>query len=838
VTGRAREIYFEALRLFLLLGLTGAAGSTLGAQSLLQDVIYEDEGDFVSLQVRFGTPMIAGEFEQGDGRSLTVRLTAEEGASQSSWSSSTLQFAEADRLLEDVSLEGDSRRGYALTLTFTEAIAAVPLPQFNQQQVLIKLSRRRAFNRSIQFSTHPEPTDPYTIHLESRTPVVPSLSDIPRNYAQSHTIYLATDSKLGEHELRLGFFANSRSAERALRALKRQFPNARVVQASEKEIEFAQAFRINPPEQIALLNRGEVATDSAEEDVQLSVQLVTPTSIVSEPEVATTPDPAQWKRRTPLRAPDPTAMELRFQEAQAALGAEDYTQAITLFTSLVAEADEPIRGRSLEMLGVTREYNGQIAYAKRYYESYLAEYPNGEGVTRVDQRLAALIALQGMPDKTSREVVQQGSASWESGVHFSQFYQRHELKVDERSSVPIDGLFNDLHMRSHRDGADLDQEVRITLSYLADFTDNQRINGREFQVSSVYWEGMSQKLRSDIRIGRQSRWDSGALGRFDGAAYTFHATDKIAASMTGGFLIDSSFDAPNTDRPFFALSGEYLSDSGNLSVKPFYIQQHADGVLDRQAIGLHTQFYTERAMFFSLIDYDLHYGALNNFTLMSDLKLGRSRLTASFEHRKNPYLTTRNALMGQPFEDLSALEEAILDVTLEDLADDRTATSNMFRLAWNTNLNKHWAVSADVVSTDFSRTESSADVIGLESHKSLYTSFQLRSLEPFGGGSYSALMVRLWDAQSSTTTSVFWDNRFSFGTHWRLLPRFRVDQQSFERNGDKQLSLRPSLRLDFRVNRRLGLEFETGYRWTRRDLGQRELNINGLFVRAGYRANF
>ena len=155
----------------------------------------------------------------------------------------------------------------------------------------------------------------------------------------------------------------------------------------------------------------------------------------------------------------------------------------------------------------------------------------------------------------------------------------------------------------------------------------------------------------------------------------------------------------------------------------------------------------------------------------------------------------------------------------------------------NTKLGDHWNLNADIVASDFSSTDSSADIPGLEAQKTLYSSVQLRASEVFGRGSYSALMVRMADSQSSATTSLYWDNRLNFGNSWYLYPRFRVDHRSFERNNDKQWSLRPSLRLDYRLSRKIRFELEGGYQWTTREMLDRELNITGVFIRAGYRAS-
>lgn len=835
---------FAVLLLMAVLGPATASAAT----SLLRDVQYQEQAEHIDLSVRLGLPVeVASLQADDDGRTLQLTLQYSQDNPDRQWRASELRFEEADRLLETVAIEGSEKKGFALTLTFTASVVAQLLPQFDTHQVLLKLARHNDY-RAISRFGRVQNNDPYVINLESRQQSVPGLEDLPPGYASSHTVYVTRYQKDGQlwNRLRLGFFTNQAQALSTANVLRRYYPEAWVDQVSANEVRFAEAFLINPAAHMnaglpgdGQSGDGQLSADgaaAATEDVSMTIELATPASLDAVDEPVPDTETAAWQRREAVPEQPLSHLEEMAREAQLAFEEEQWPTAISRFGAIVEAGREPFRQRALEMLGVSREMNNQSAHAKRYYELYMAEYPGTEGADRVAQRLAALTAFDGPGKKTVRSATVASAPAWQSGLQFSQFYQRYSVKVDGRSSVPIDGIFNDLNLMSRRDGADLDQEVRVTMSYLLDFTDNERLDGREYQISTAYWEGYSDRLTTGIRIGRQSNWLSGALGRFDGASLTHSFTDNLGLGLTGGYLIDSSFDKPNTDRPFFGFNGEYLTDSGNLSFKPFFVQQYVDGLVDRQALGLQSQYYSERLMLFSLIDYDLHHSALNNLTLTGNFTFGRSQLNASYEHRKNPYLTTRNALMGQSFDDLTELEEALLDLSLEEIANDRTAESNTVRLGLNSRFG-HWTISADVVATDFSRTETSADVTGLEPHNTLYSSFQVRSADVFGAGSYSGLMLRLANSDTSDTTSLYWDNRFRLGSSWFFYPRLRMDLRKFSRTGDKQTTVRPTLRLDYRLSRRIRFELEGGYEWSTRDMADRDLDITGLFFRAGYRAS-
>lgn len=822
----------------LLLILIFASHTAWGASSLLRDVLYQEQADHIELSIRLGVPVEIFEMEEED-RILHLGLRSEQADPDGQWRAAELRFEEADRLLETVSLEGSDRKGFRLSLSFTEPVVAHLLPQFDRYRVILKLARRADYRDLSRFRRAGN-KDAYVINLESRHESVPVLEDLPPGFDQTHTVYLTRFEKDGTlwHRLRIGFFDNQTEALSTANVLRRYYPEAWVDQAGTDEVRFAEAFQINPSAYVAAGNTAAgPALSRQNEEPWMKIELATPASLAAEPESEPASAPVSRERRAAVEEQPPGAMEVLQDEARRAFEDENWPSAINRYGAIVEAGQEPYRQHALEMLGVSRELNDQMAHAKRYYELYLAEYADTEGARRVAQRLATMTAFDRpeRPTGGSRPAMAVATR-WQTGLQFSQFYSRHQLSVDGRRTVPVNGLINDFNLMTRRDGALFDQEMRITMSYLLDLTDNERLKGRAYQVSSAYWEGYSESLNAGIRIGRQSNWQSGALGRFDGGSLNYRFTDNLGFALTGGFLIDASYMAPNGDRPFFGFGGEYLTDSGNLSFKPFFVQQYADGMLDRQAVGLQSQYYSDRMMVFSLIDYDMHFSALNNFTMTGNFSFGRSQLNASYEHRRNPYLTTRNALMGQTFDDLTDFEEALLDLNLEAIAADRTAQSDTVRLGWNSRFGS-WTLSADVVATDFSRTESSAEVVGLEPHKTLYSSFQIRSADVFGRGSYSGLMLRLADSDTSDTTSLYWDNRFSLRGNWFFYPRLRVDLRKFSRTGDEQTTVRPTLRLDYRMSRRIRFELEGGYEWSSRDMADRQLDISGVFFRAGYRAN-
>jgi hypothetical protein len=254
---------------------------------------------------------------------------------------------------------------------------------------------------------------------------------------------------------------------------------------------------------------------------------------------------------------------------------------------------------------------------------------------------------------------------------------------------------------------------------------------------------------------------------------------------------------------------------------------------------METRYFKENVSAFSLFDYDTYHKVLNTSYLMLNLRFddGLSAY-ATFDHRRSPYITTENALIGQGVNSLSQLETTYDTRQIEQLADDRTATLTLGSVGFDKDLSSRLQVGADVSYSDFSQTQTSGNVSGTPEQQDFYYTLRFRSDEIFGSQTYSALYLRFADGESSQTSSVYWNNRFTFRNVWQLYPRVRVDYRDFTDSGETQWMVVPSLRLDYRPTRNMNFELEMGYDRTRRDMPVQSMDIVGYYVRLGYRSLF
>ncbi|MDH3642643.1 MAG: hypothetical protein OES38_11140, partial [Gammaproteobacteria bacterium] len=708
--------------------------------------------------------------------------------------------------------------------------AVVTLPQFANDRIIVKYVSKREHQKISRFTEtrRGAGVEYFAIDLGNIPGALP-VDVLPREVVRNRQLYYTPASETDAPHLRLGFFSEAKAAS-VLDDVRGTYPDARAVRVTLREAEYASLMRVNS-ERIGVAYRTDNNPERTPEVAAVpSVSIVTATSgkIEDRPE-APVPEVTAWRRE---------ADSSILRDAKDAYIARDFSRAVGLYTKAMSEPS--FRREAMEMLAVSRENNRQLAHAKQVYEQYLSEYPSGAATDRVQARLTALVSIDQAPIELHEAKRKPSVASWGIVGNLSQFYQRHSLDIDGRDTiVPIDALFSDLNVVARRATSNLSHEGRVSIGHMQDFSDSTSSRSRDIRINTLYWDTSSSRLRTGLRLGRQRERDGGVLGRFDGLSGRFQATSNIELGVMAGYLADSSFDTPNTDRPFYAVNATFTLLDERLELTPFFVSQQYDGVTDRQAIGLQAEYYTDRASIFTLVDYDAHHSALNRYYLASNWRFSKSmRMNATYDFRRSPYLTTRNALIGQRLDDLSELEELLIEETLEDVAADRTASGHLIRLSIDGDWGSRWWYSIDASASDFSETDASLNVQGLESRQAFYYSAQLRANDLFGDNSYGSVQLRYSDSDTAQSVGVYLNNRITLGSNWWLYPRVLVDSRTMSNRDDDQLRIKPSLRVDYRLAKRFRLEAEAGYEWTTRDTMGDDFDIKGLFFRVGYRALF
>jgi hypothetical protein len=240
-----------------------------------------------------------------------------------------------------------------------------------------------------------------------------------------------------------------------------------------------------------------------------------------------------------------------------------------------------------------------------------------------------------------------------------------------------------------------------------------------------------------------------------------------------------------------------------------------------------------------LVDYDIDYSALNMVLLLGTFQLpDRWTVTGSLDHRKSPFLTTRNALAGQPVQTLDELVALFGEPGVRALAIDRTAEADTLSLGVSRPLGERFQWSVDVTGTEMSGMPASGGVPEIPgTGMQLSLGAQVMGTSLLRAGDMSIFGLRRYQSKSTNTTSLSASSRFPLWGGFRIAPRLRVDQREFQSDGSTQFMVSPSLRLDWNWKRST-VEFEAGGEFSSRDRPLGQEKTDRYWLSLGYRVGF
>jgi hypothetical protein len=547
-----------------------------------------------------------------------------------------------------------------------------------------------------------------------------------------------------------------------------------------------------------------------------------------------TPPPAPTRE-----LPSAEVLEAQWLEARSAFDAADYPTAIRLLTRLVEYPEHPRRAEAQELLGLARERNGQLAHAKAEYDEYLRRYPDGPAAGRVAQRRDALATLDSKP-RVAAVAGKEGAMNWSSFGGWSQEYRYDSTSVKasgistdfaSQSMLITDGDFS-LRGRGER----YEVQTRVSAGYLYDLLPDGP--GSETRVSIAYGDLADRRLGLSARIGRQSGY-SGVLGTFDGLLLGWKPQPTLRLNLVAGSPVDSTTDAYASSRRFVSAGASWSGWIEGLEISPYVIDQTYDGYADRRAIGSEVRWFTPGRTVVGLFDYDVDYAAINMAMLLGTIELPeRYTLTASLDHHKNPYLTTRNALSGQPVESLRELVTLFGETTVRSLAEDRTADVDTVSLGVSHPLGTRFQWTADASATRVSDLPASGGVEAIPgTGTEIGLGAQLIGNSLLSSGDVTIFGLRWYEGDVARTISASMSSRFPIWGHLRAGPRLRFDYRTFSDTGLTQWVASPALRIDWN-SRHTTIEFEAGGEWGSRELAVDQEDSSRYWFSLAYRVGF
>lgn len=647
------------------------------------------------------------------------------------------------------------------------------------------------------------PAPPFALNLRSSTETIDPRAETAAFLSPDQVPYVSTlrvDDQVW-HRLRLGFFATEAEAGVVLERLRARYPDAWVTRVSSAERLAAGAGSAGPvPDAAAAAFSG-----SGDE---------------------------------PLTDAEAAAL---LEQARAAIIDQDPVRAIGLATRLLAAPAPAGAAEARELLGLARERSGQTAQAAAEYRRYLADYPDSDGAARVTQRLAALTTAREQPRESIRGAAGAGGRAWDVYGGVSQFYRLDSIDFGGESGAEDQAaLFSDADLVVRHAGERVDFESRATLGYTWDMSGGSSSYDNETRLYNLYADLNDRVLGVSTRLGRQTLNDHGVLGRFDGAIVSWQAAPSWRLNLLAGLPVYNPADSVESGRTFYGYSVDVLNLLGLFDLNLFVNIQEVDDVNDRQAAGAEIRYFGASRSLVASLDYDFGYSELNSLAALGNWTFANSlTVNGRFDWRKTPYLTTENALTGQPASSIQDLLLGYTEGEIRQLALDRTGAMQSVALGVSRPLSERFQISADITASQYDATPDSGGVRETpDSGTLVYSYLSLVGTSLIREGDVSILGLRYSDSGTATSAAVFLDSRYPVTRDLRLNPRLLVSRREITTGDVTELLFRPGLRVLYRMARQLRLEVEGGGEFLQSDGDGGSNNSTGYYLYMGYSADF
>ncbi len=547
------------------------------------------------------------------------------------------------------------------------------------------------------------------------------------------------------------------------------------------------------------------------------------------------------KLKTNIRIPSDKVTNLVI-EAKKALTDKNYPYAISLLTKLLKQGDLEQKAFALEFLGVARERNYQLAFAKQYYQRFLKDYPDFSSAPRVKQRLAALIGIQEINQKKPLKKGTRFSGQKKSNTRASVAtdYRQSELVNDlgeSRQTLSLLGVDIDVRGDYQLDASSV--QFRFSGGHYQDFSDGGGATNDRLRYANMSWQSGDQKY--SINFGRQRSRGKGIFGRYDGLLIGYGVNDDQRINLVAGAPVASSkVLSLDPERTFIGLSYDWEDLFKNIDVNFFVLHQTIDSLTDRQALGGELRYFNQGTSIFSLIDYDIFYSELNAFLFSaSHTTANKTRYHWSFNQRKSPYISTRNALIGQAADSLQELQELFLsDEEILDLATDRTLESQTSTLQISQPLNKTYDISGSLTWLTLSGAPASGGVAEItEPGSQLYFNLYLRGARLYSKGDSNQLGLRMSQLSSSDVWSIYVTSKYRWAKSWSISAKLRFDDRENHAGGGQQ-NISPSFRLQYQDRQQYVYADFGAILYTNQVEGLSDISTDIYYTYIGYRYFF
>ena len=488
--------------------------------------------------------------------------------------------------------------------------------------------------------------------------------------------------------------------------------------------------------------------------------------------------------------------------------------AIEALNAILLMPMNPQTMEAQELIGYAREAAGMYDRAKVELKLYLTLFPTSARFKIVQEHLIALEISEPMRlNKFDPRKPHQGNDSRTSGSISSYYY----IGSTSASLLDIKPNTTSIISNGRADGFFRSDEYTTKLQIRYSRSDNLSVPSVKERLSTAMVEVRNTYLDYGFKLGRMTG-GVGVLGPFDGAVINYSLTDKTDVTGLIGVPIILGSDSK---RMFVgaALTQHFADASYTLYVN----NQTADGIAERQAVGVESSYFKNELSLLGTLEYDTLYGVVNTLLIHGNYRGEKTSPYFLYEKRKSPVLYAERAtILGfgtlgrRPFSSVGDVfsNSGLTADQIYSYINQSTPMSTSMVIGTITPLSDKWSLGTDVQITNIAPVDVGIIVTptldlpeytlkqpGSGDSVSLNTS--LYGTEIFGKGTSTNLLLSLSRDDVSSSYAVTTVHSFSSnGVRYELLGRYAENNMPYSTSTNLMLSVR----LNYQIKNNLSID--------------------------------
>ncbi len=520
-----------------------------------------------------------------------------------------------------------------------------------------------------------------------------------------------------------------------------------------------------------------------------------------------------------------------------------YKLALGYYQLLSILADKQTAIWAKELSGLCYEKLNDMENAKSTYQNLIEIYPDAPSISRVEQRLRAILTANDDGKQALRGLASNDSKKYTFfRGDFSQYHHSLDRSINGGNSLDVlSAISTNFDLRAAIKTGSHNIKGRINGFHIKDQLDNEN---SEFRLNRSYLDYYHDQYGFRTVLGRQKNYDSGVFTSFDGISLSYPLKNNLKLSTSIGNPVYFADAYDGLDYFFYSLFTEW-NINPQWQLNTYLINQTLNQVTDRKAIGLRASYYNPKITSSLNLDYDQAYSEINNILLNTSYLIKENlNFNLLYGKQRSPFLSAANILIGQADLDLNIYLQSQInrDTLLED-ALARTSLNTYFSLAINFKLNDKRRFIVDYYQSNLSEIPTQEVLTGIPSSQTDISAFSQNALgiqflidDAFSNYDSISVGLRSSESPNSTALLLFVNDRIRFNQRFFVNPKISYSVISYDAQRDDQNQLRYSLSLGYRPFKNSELNLEWGNE-SISVLGERQ-DFKSNYLYFGYRVHF